>query len=450
LTGGFHSFGSAVDAGRVLIFLMQIVATFMVYRIARSISNNVLVATIASLLFALSPYGLYFYRRVLLDNISMFWMLLSILLLVSGKLSLKRVWLSAVALGISALSKELTFFLIPAMAYLVFARADRSHRLLATLGWMVLVISFLSLYPLMATLKNELFPTGTLLGGTAPHVSLLGTLQYQASRGKDAGLLALNSNFWVQTRVWIQGDPVLIVVGSFCAMLSVTLMRWQKMVGIIGLLTLSLWAFFARGGIVFNFYIVPLLPLLALSTSLLLWSIAKVVRMLFQKIVSHRKRIGLFIEQFVIVTCICLIVISCYKVTLETGKHYADPALAYQSDPYVFWDNNQSDAQNQAVSWIKSNIPLKSYMVVDESSWQDLYDDGYRYAHYYWKVENDPAIRNNVFHNNWRSVDYIVTTPQMLSDLVALPLVTTIWKHSTPIISFDTGGWTVEVRKVNK
>src|SRR5207248_1185690 len=173
LTGGFHTFGSVIESGRVLMLLMQLGSTFMVYRIGKSLSNSVLVATLAALLFALSPYGIYFHRRVLLDNITTFWMLLSILLLVSKRLSLNRVWLSATAFGISILSKELTVFLVPALAVLVAVRTDRSHRWFATIGWITLVSAIVSFYVLMATLKGELFPTGTLLGGIAPHVSLL-------------------------------------------------------------------------------------------------------------------------------------------------------------------------------------------------------------------------------------------------------------------------------------
>src|SRR6266487_5597724 len=248
LTGGFHTFGSVIESGRVLMLLMQLGSTFMVYRIGKSLSNSVLVATLAALLFALSPYGIYFHRRVLLDNITTFWMLLSILLLVSKRLSLNRVWLSATALGISILSKELTVFLVPALAFLVAVRTDRSHRWFATIGWITLVSAIVSFYVLMATLKGELFPTGTLLGGIAPHVSLLGTLHEQAARGKDGGLLDLHSGFWYLARVWAQDDPLLVVVGSFCAIVSVLAMKKQRLVGMMGAATLSLWAFLGRGG----------------------------------------------------------------------------------------------------------------------------------------------------------------------------------------------------------
>ncbi|MGH7863280.1 MAG: glycosyltransferase family 39 protein, partial [Candidatus Dormibacteraceae bacterium] len=70
LTGGFYTFGSAVDSGRVLMLGMQLGSVLMVYRIARRVSDSVLGATIAALTFSLSAYGIYYHRRVLLDNIT--------------------------------------------------------------------------------------------------------------------------------------------------------------------------------------------------------------------------------------------------------------------------------------------------------------------------------------------------------------------------------------------
>ncbi len=91
-------------------------------------------------------------------------------------------------------------------------------------------------------------------------------------------------------------------------------------------------------------------------------------------------------------------------------------------------------------------------MIIDESMWTDLYDHGYTSAHYYWKVQDDPAIRDKVFHDNWRTVDFVVTTIQMLTDAQSqnMTLVEETIAHSTPIARFDTGGWPVEIRKVNK
>jgi hypothetical protein len=40
----------------------------------------------------------------------------------------------------------------------------------------------------------------------------------------------------------------------------------------------------------------------------------------------------------------------------------------------------------------------------------------YDAAHGYWKVKQDPEIRVDVFANDWRYVDYVIATSQMLSD----------------------------------
>lgn len=450
ITGGFHTFGPAINSGRVLMLLMQISSTLMLYCIARSISRNVTVAVIASLLFALSPYGIYFHRRVLLDNIMTFWMVLSILLLVSGRLSLKRTWLSALALSISILSKEVTVVLFPVMVYLVFFRTDKSHRWLAAIGWIALVVSIVSLYPLTAILKNELFPSGTPLGGTAPHVSLLGTTLYQASRGKDGGFFSFSSGFWFWIKVWIQDDPILVVAGSLCTILSVLVIRKHRPVGIMGLLTLSLWVFLGRGGEIFDFYLVPLLPLLALNVGLVLGLVAESLMKLLATFVSMELTVSRFIEQGVIFLCLAGIVISCLGPSIGAG--YRSSYIGDNNNPFIFWTSAKADAQNQATQWIEKNLPLSSRMIIDESMWTDLYDSGYRFADYYWKVATDPAIGSQKYHNDWRNFDYVVTTTQMLIDLKRerWPLVEAALAHSTLIASFDTGGWRIEIRKVTK
>lgn len=450
LIGGDHTFGSILYSGRILMLLMQLGSTFMAYYIARKISNNVTVAVVAALLFALSPYGLYFHRRVLLDNITTFWMLLSILLLVTGRISLNRVWLSALTLSISMLSKEVTVFLVPVMALLVFLRADKSHRWFALIGWLSLVGLLVSLYPLMAILNNELFPTGTFLGGNAPHVSLLGSLGYQTSRGKDGGIFNWNSGFWIVTRVWIQDDPILVIFGTISAMLSVLVIWKHRMVGILGLLTLSLWLFLARGGEVIKFYLVPLLPLMALNLALMLGVIADAVRTLLQRIPRVKTTVSHVAGHIIIVACVVGIVMSIPSPA--AGYGYGSSDLADKNNPEIFWNGTQADAQGMATAWVIQHVPARSRMIIDEYMWSDLYDAGFHYAHYYWKVETDPAIRDTIFHNNWHNFDYVVTTPQMLVDMQTqdMQLVKSAIDNSTPLVHFDTGAWRVEVRKVNK
>ena len=438
ITDGVHTFGPAIDSGRVFMLLLQSGSTAMLYCIARCISKSVTVAVIASLLFALSPYGIYFHRRVLLDNITTFWMLLSILLLVSSRLSLKRVWLSALALGVSILSKEVTIFLVPVLAYLVFYRANRSHRWFATIGWIALISSIISLYVLMAILKGELFPTGTLLGGSAPHVSLFGTLQSQAARGKDGGLLDLHSGFWQLVKVWTRDDPMLVIGGSLSAIFSVFVVKTQRLMGVVGLTTLSLYAFLARGGEIIGFYLVPLLPLLALNVGLLLGFAVRKLRFALAGFP------GITMAHLVELVTICLCVLSLFVA-------YTSPDLGFDRNAFLLWNGSQADAQNQATRWIEQHLPRGSLIIIDESMWTDLYDHGFTAVHYYWKVQDDPAIRDRVFHDDWRTVNYVVTTIQMLTDARSqnMTLVEEAIDHSTEIAHFDTGGWPVVVREVH-
>jgi 4-amino-4-deoxy-L-arabinose transferase-like glycosyltransferase len=217
---GFGTFGNAINTGRVLMLLFQLGSTWMVYRIARNVSGSVITASLAALLFALSPFAIYYHRRVLLDNIATFWMLLSILLLVGRRLTLTRVWLSALALGVAILSKEVAIFVIPALAVLVGVRSHRSNRWFAVTGWLTLSGACVSLYILMAILKGELFPVHTLLGGSRPHVSLITTLLWQASRSKDGGIMDIHSRFWQTAHVWVNDEPLLVIGGTFCALIS--------------------------------------------------------------------------------------------------------------------------------------------------------------------------------------------------------------------------------------
>ncbi len=104
---------------------------------------------------------------------------------------------------------------------------------------------------------------------------------------------------------------------------------------------------------------------------------------------------------------------------------------------------------------IPGNNPESSHIIIDQYMWTDLHDsspDFYAFAHYYWKVQDDPAIRDKVFHNDWHNIDYVVTTQQMLFDAqqANLPLVEAAIEHSTVIAHFDTGGWSVDIRLVNK
>lgn len=455
LTGGFHTFGTSVASGRVLMLLLHLASAALLFGIARTLSRHVWVASLAVLLFSLPAYALYFERRVLLDNIATFWVLLSLYLLLSGRFTLSRAWGSALAFGIAALTKENMAFLFPALAALTLWRADRSHRAFAVLGWVALVSSVVSMYALMAVIKSELFPTGTLLGGTAAHVSLLGTLSYQASRGKDGGLFDWNSGFWSAVRAWSQDEPLLVIGGTISAAFSLLLIRRNPAQCLVGACALLLWAFLARGGIVLSFYLLPSIPFLAINIALALGVAVDLAANTLVRGQRPETRNLLTTVATSVIAAGCVVSLAIGYLSTEMGN--AAPlrsdltsltTLSNNSD--TAWTNKQANAQEQATQWITQHVSPNQTVVIDDAIWVDLHES-HPLAHWYWKVDLDPAIRDGIFHDKWQNIDYILINADMPREAQVnqLTLVQQAMAHCTVVAHFDTGGWPLQICKIH-
>ena len=60
---------------------------------------------------------------------------------------------------------------------------ERANRRFALALWLMTTSSLVSLFLLLAFLKDELLPSGVLWSSDKPHVSLIGTYFRQANRG---------------------------------------------------------------------------------------------------------------------------------------------------------------------------------------------------------------------------------------------------------------------------
>jgi hypothetical protein len=433
-------FTYALASGRVLMLLYQGGAVLLVFTIAGRMSGRVWVAVLAVAIFGLSSYGIFYHRRVLLDNVATCWILLSVYFLV-GRVTLGRVWLSAIALAIAVLSKEPALAVLPAMAVLVARQAPREARLFAVVGWVALVGSLISLYPLLALLKGELFPSGSALAGSHPHVSLLCSLEFQTSRGADAGILSSSSAFWHAATSWSYREPLLVIGGSAAAALAVSVFRRRRVLSMLGWMVLSLWLFLGRGGVVLDFYLVPLLPLLALCLALVAGEcVSALRRILPRRLVSERLAPPISAGVGALLVCGCL-----------TGV-----ALGYAHAGHGLLTKRPADAQVRAIQWVRAHIPPSSNMIIDMYMYQDLhYPQGgapvFPHAEYYWKVADDPEVSRRTFHGDWRNVSYVITTPQLTYDasVNGFPTVVPALEHSVSIAGFNSGGWDVEVRRVD-
>ncbi len=440
IAGGLVSFPSAIEMGRFVMLLFQIASLALLYVVARGLGRTSAAATVAVLAFALSPYGLVFHRRVLLDNVAAFWLLASLAPLVTSRLTLSRIWLSAILLGIGVLSKEVLIVVVPAFALLVAMRADRSQRWLATLGWLAVGLSVSSLWVLFAILKGELLPPGVPFSDPGPHVSLIQTLANQAARGRDGGVLAAGSTFWQAARSWLAQDPVLIGGGTIASILAVVSIPRAAVTGALGLAVWSFWAFLGRGGETLDFYLVPLLPLLALE---LAWAfdLARTLARRVVQFVRHGRANELRVARgFAAAT------LGAAVVVVGSGSLAQSPARG------VLWASPEADTQRAAIAWVRAMLPPSSTVVIDMFAWPDLREPTaaaprFSRADYYWKVEEDPAIRDGVLANDWHNVDYVMATPDLYGDAAQLPFINTILGHADVIRNLDRGGWPVTIER---
>ncbi len=242
LTGGFFTFGNAINTGRVLMLLYALGCTLLVYLIVRRFGGSRSVSILAMLLFALSPLSITYQREVLLDNVATFWLLLSLYLLVIGNSRLLYIVLSAVALGISILSKEVMLLFIPAMIYAAWLHTTTFQRKFAIVAFIYSIIAVASSFVLLAVLKGELFPPGVLPWDHNPqHLSLLQTFISQSQRTQTEG------SFMQSFSNWWYADKMLIASGILATAFNLVMGWWNRKQLLLALLAMCFWILLLRG-----------------------------------------------------------------------------------------------------------------------------------------------------------------------------------------------------------
>lgn len=439
ISGGFYTFGFSLNSGRVFMMILQVCSTLLLLVITKKVTKSNFAAVVAGLFFAFSPLGLYFHRRILLDNIMVFWVLLSYYYLIRDKLKLTDVLLSAIFFGISVLTKENSIFFIPGFLVTLYYQSHKYHRNIALLKWLAVTGLVVSLYFLYALLKKEFFPTGTLLGGQDEHVSLLETLKYQSSRDGGSVFQVEGSTFWKHFFLWIEQDAF-IVLGGLVANAGVLLMtvfkRYRKYLGIV-FLSLFFWLFLMRGGIVIEFYILPGLPIFAMLIGIFTFEIFELFKKYIPRYISYA-----------IHTSILVMIFSGYLYYSQESR-----AFGQDSPSHNIFESKQAQAQREAVEWIRTQVDPDSVVVIDNHAYIDLQDPKnpsgvvFKDAEWYWKVDQDREIREKLLEENPENIDVIAVTPQLTGDLKSgmSPLTSDALAHSKIWKTFETDNWGVQL-----
>ena len=395
VTGGPETFGGAIPSGRAFMLLLHLASIPLLYRLMRKLGCNIPIAVLGVVLFIISPLSLLNQRLVLLDNISIFWVLLSLDLLMDGWGRLSRLALSGAFFGMALLTKETAILLAPAVLFLVYQQRWQHQGRFAVSMWLVPMLMVASWYPLYAILKGELLPSSdsamyalseTVAANTG-HVSLLAAIFWQVTRS-GGGLFNLQNEFWQLVRTeWLPRDALLLTLGTASTIVNLVRGVHNRRAMAAALLGAIPIIYFARGGVVFEYYILFGLPFLCLNIAVLLDPLMARVR-------------PAWLAPAVMCTMI-VVVASGYWLASDIAPLYTE---------------RPSAADKEAVAWIKQNIAPKSLIVSDDSEWSDLHEAGldgpaFPYVESHWKVASDPAVRDAIFHDDWQSVDYVLMTP---------------------------------------
>ncbi len=397
LTGGFFTFGNAINSGRVLMLLYAVGCSLLVYLLTRRLSGSLSTGLLAMAIFSLSPLSITFQREVLLDNFTTFWFLLSFYLVVISKSRLLYIVSAAISFGFAFLSKEIIIVLLPVMIYAVWLYSARFQRTFTLVAFTYIVIAICSCYVLLAVLKGELFPySWHLPWDHHPHLSLLDTYIWQAGRGQGEGNIIDSWN------AWIKADPLLIALGIIPTAFNLIVGWWSRKHLLLSLFALCFWVLLLRGGVVIAFYIIPLIPLIALNTALAVNTLAH--------------WIGQFIRLNLARVMLIFVVIA--AIVPYDIQHVLNPYNPFTLHP--------SAVEQDALVWIRNHVSRRAVIVINSNIYVDLHEqngegvgDGttYPYAHVYWNVGFDPALHDKFLDGNWDRIDYIVADSVMLKDI---------------------------------
>jgi 4-amino-4-deoxy-L-arabinose transferase-like glycosyltransferase len=429
LTGGPFTFGNALNSGRVFMLFYAVGSALLVYLIVRRWSGSRSAALLALIIFSLSPLSVTYQRQIWLDNVATFWLLVSLYLLAVSNSRLLFIILAAISFGISVLSKEIMLLFFPVMLYAAWLHTTRFQRKFNIVSFTYIVLAVCSGFVLMAVLKDELFPYAWHLPwDTHVHLSMLDTFVGQAQRGQS------NGNLITSWTAWLSLDQIFIVCSIAAPLFNLVYGLWnrrrlllyvllslppfryvyrafrQKLKSynavrvpdrhlLISLLAISFWMLLIRGGQVLSFYILPLIPLIAVNVAVALNTILSWIGKMVRFDV---------VRAFLLV--IVLVALIPYDVKGMGG----------------IFSQHPTSAQQQALVWIRTHVPHNSFIVINSYMYLDLrlpggqgVGDGapYPHAEVYWNVAGDPELHQQALDNNPDRIDYIVADSEMLHDI---------------------------------
>lgn len=393
-SGAFIRYGNEpMLAGREFMVVMAMATAVLLYVLARRLGARRVFAVLVSLLWIASPLAISFSRMVLLDNITVPWMLAAMVLILSPKRRLKAVAGASVCIAVGVLSKETLLLMVPVFIYMGWQHYRNSPNRKDALALIITMPLLAGLtYPLYALIKGELVPG-------AGHVSLWDGVLFQlVSRQGSGNLLDPSSavsdmvkTAWLNQDIWLPAAGVAALLPALC---------FKRLRGpAIGLAILLAMLF--TGGYVPYPFVIMLLPLFALLFGTVLdklWPTWAAVR-----VPGWRK----------------LAVVAGMLVVVGTAIPFSTMGggTAWAGEYNTQATADRVSTQRQAIEWVNRHVPKDGIIVTEGAFWTDLVTHvGFPQKHVVWdyKLDTDPDVMRDI--GSPGNINYLLVEAGTLSN----------------------------------
>jgi hypothetical protein len=443
-TGALHHVPTAVDAGRQAMFFFGEVSVALLYVLARRLGLARPTAALCVLLFTLSPLALSYHRQVLLDNVATTFLIATFVLALSPERRLLAQASSGLCFGACVLSKETFLLFLPAAAWQLWRCADRRTRSFVVATASGLFVLSLSLYALYAALKGEFLPG-------KGHVSLIGAIEWQLGQRPASGsVFSTGSGAHTTVTAWLSQDPWLLGVGFAALPLLFARPALRPVALAYAFTALAI----LRPGYLPLLYVVGLLPFASLSVAgavdtLWRWRPAFDLGQLRpggHRLFSLRRLGAARLEGSASLRLLGPVTAGLLLVVAVVG---AGPAWAHSD--HSLWTANADSTYTSAEKWVEAHVPRYDRVLVDDDAWVDLVRAGFppNQVVWFYKLGSDPEVDSR-FPQGWQDFQYILAGHTIRYTHVPQTAWTTrALAHSTPVATFGSGPWSVEVMRID-
>jgi hypothetical protein len=423
VTQGFHRAASAVVVGRELMAICNLVASGLIYLLARRLGFRRIFAVATVLLFALSPLALQYHRMVFLDNIAVVWLLAAFVFAASPRRGLAAAAGAGLCIGMAMLSKETFLLMFPVVLWILIQHTVKEKRI-----WNLVVFFFLTAaaggqWLISAALKSELF--------SGPgHVSLQDAVLWQLTGREGSGAIwEPGSSSYSLVTNWLEADPWLLPAGALLIPFGFLVKQLRPFA--LGLTILMLIMF--TGGYLPYPYAIGLMPFAAIM-------VAGIGNRLWIQAGEFRHKLGF---SRWLVNFAKLVPATAAAIAFLV---FATPGWASALTSSVTTD--MTGPSREATLWMDQNLPRDATIIVDDYKWPDLKINGFTRGVLYTKADLDPAVKRQMLPEGYKSIDYVALGPLPDDTIRQLPTVAQAIENSVEVARFGNGEFTI--RQVKK